>query len=80
MMRAGRAYLEFQPLFPDLHMRACHPSLIVRMKATVRKMPAGKLAASRLRADVCRMLDGVLETGVPAVIKVARSYAAHRAG
>jgi hypothetical protein len=39
------------------------------MKATVQKMPAGKLTASRLRADVYRVLDGVLETGVPAVVQ-----------
>ena len=45
------------------------PTSYVRMKATVRKMPAGKLTASRLRADVYRVLDGVLETGVPAVVQ-----------
>jgi hypothetical protein len=39
------------------------------MKATVRKMPSARLTASRLRADVYRVLDGVLETGVPAVVK-----------
>ena len=39
------------------------------MKATVRKMPPGKLTASRLRADVYRVLDCVLETGVPAVVQ-----------
>ena len=38
------------------------------MKVTARKVPAGKLTASRLRADVYRVLDGVLETGIPAVI------------
>jgi hypothetical protein len=39
------------------------------MKTTVRKMPAGKLTASRLRADVYRVLDGVLDTGIPAVVR-----------
>jgi hypothetical protein len=39
------------------------------MKATARKIPAGKLTASRLRADVYRVLDGVLETGVPVVVQ-----------
>jgi len=39
------------------------------MKAVVRKIPAGKLTASRLRADVYRVLDGVLETGVPALVQ-----------
>jgi hypothetical protein len=39
------------------------------MKAAVRKIPAGKLTASRLRADVYRVLDGVLETGVPALVQ-----------
>lgn len=32
-------------------------------------MPARKLTASRLRADVYQVLDGVLATGVPAVIE-----------
>jgi len=39
------------------------------MKVTARKIPAGKLTASRLRADVYRVLDGVLETGIPAVVE-----------
>jgi hypothetical protein len=39
------------------------------MKATVRKTPTAKLTASRLRANVYRVLDSVLATGVPAVIE-----------
>jgi hypothetical protein len=34
------------------------------MKVVARKGPAGKLTASRLRADVYRVLDRVIETGV----------------
>ncbi len=33
------------------------------------KTPSGRLTASRLRADVYRVLDRVLETGVPAEVE-----------
>jgi antitoxin (DNA-binding transcriptional repressor) of toxin-antitoxin stability system len=38
------------------------------MKVTARKAPTGRLTASRLRADVYRVLDRVIQTGVPAEI------------
>ena len=44
------------------------PTCYVRMKSAPRKLPSGQLTASRLRADVYRVLDGVLNTGVPAVV------------
>ena len=44
------------------------PTCYVRMKPASRKTPSGQLTASRLRADVYRVLDGVLKTGVPAVV------------
>jgi hypothetical protein len=39
------------------------------MKSTVPKKVSGKLTASRLRMDVYRVLDRVLETGVPAEVE-----------
>ena len=41
----------------------------VRMKSTARKKASGRLTASRLRMDVYRVLDRVLETGVPAEVE-----------
>jgi hypothetical protein len=39
------------------------------MRATARKKTGDKLTASRLRADVYRVLDRVIETGVPAEVE-----------
>jgi hypothetical protein len=39
------------------------------MKATVRKGSTDRLTASRLRADVYRVLDRVIQTGIPAEIE-----------
>ena len=39
------------------------------MKGTANKKSTGKLTASRLRADVYRVLDRVIETGVPAEVE-----------
>lgn len=39
------------------------------MKTTANKKSTGKLTASRLRADVYRVLDRVIETGVPAEVE-----------
>jgi hypothetical protein len=39
------------------------------MKNAGRKKTSGKLTASRLRMDVYRVLDRVLETGVPAEVE-----------
>jgi hypothetical protein len=38
------------------------------MKAAARKPATGRLTASRLRADVYRVLDRVIQTGVPAEV------------
>jgi prevent-host-death family protein len=38
------------------------------MKATARNASTGRLTASKLRADVYRVLDRVIQTGVPAEI------------
>jgi hypothetical protein len=39
------------------------------MKGATRKKASGALTASRLRMDVYRVLDQVLETGVPAEVE-----------
>jgi hypothetical protein len=39
------------------------------MKAAAHKKASGRLTASRLRADVYRVLDRVLDTGVPAEVE-----------
>jgi hypothetical protein len=39
------------------------------MRTTARRKTTDKLTASRLRADVYRVLDRVLETGVPAEVE-----------
>ena len=39
------------------------------MKSAAPKKASGKLTASRLRMDVYRVLDRVLETGVPAEVE-----------
>jgi hypothetical protein len=39
------------------------------MKAAAHRTASGRLTASRLRADVYRVLDRVIETGVPAEVE-----------